>query len=90
MIVRILGEGQYRLPDAEIDHINSLDAELERALGGDGDFRAALGALLAQVRSVGEELPDESLETSDVVLPSSDASADEVREMLTDEGLIPG
>ena len=90
MIVRILGEGQFRLPDAEIDHINSLDAALEKALGGEGDFDAALDALLATVREVGEELADESLETSDVVLPSADATADEVREMLTDEGLIPG
>jgi hypothetical protein len=35
-------------------------------------------------------LPDEEIVPSDLVLPSSDASLDEVRELLGDEGLIPG
>jgi hypothetical protein len=30
------------------------------------------------------------LEESDLILPPQDASMDEVRRMLTDEGLIPG
>ena len=33
-------------------------------------------------------LPDEELLPSDVVLPPGDATADEVRELLTDEGLV--
>lgn len=92
MIVRILGEGQFELPADAIDAINELDAALESALGGSDEdvFRAALEALLAKVRSVGIVVPFDSLEPSDVVLPFSDASSDDVRELLTDEGLIPG
>lgn len=93
MIVRILGEGQFRLPEASLDEINTLDAALEAALedGSDeGAFRAALEALLARVREVGTPLEVDALEASDVVLPYAEASPAEVRDLLTDEGLIPG
>ena len=45
-----------------------------------------------QVRTVGERLPDDSLEPSDAVLPDESSSLEEVRAMLSDsaEGLIPG
>ncbi|MDQ1618765.1 MAG: hypothetical protein QOE19_1334 [Actinomycetota bacterium] len=94
MIVRILGEGQYNLDDAHADVLNSLDAGLESAVesGDEAAFRAALSDLLTKVRTLGTPLPDDSLEPSDAVLPSSDSDLEEVREMLTttDEGLIPG
>ena len=32
----------------------------------------------------------DALDESDLILPMADASIDEVRELLTDEGLIPG
>ncbi len=94
MIVRVLGEGQYVVDDAHVDLLNGLDSGLERAVeaGDDASFRSALADLLAQVRAVGERLPDESLEESDALLPDEATSLDEVRAMLSDstEGLIPG
>lgn len=89
MIVRISGEGQYRLSDEAQARINQLDDALEQALSGDG-FGAALAALLDEVRNLGEPLPDDELLPSDVVLPPGDATAEEVQAMLTGEGLIPG
>jgi hypothetical protein len=92
MIVRILGEGQLEVPDEQIETLNALDAQLETATDGDDDeaFRAALGALLDKVREVGSPLPDDALVPSELVLPGADAHVDEVREMLGEEGLIPG
>jgi hypothetical protein len=58
--------------------------------GDDARFHAALGALIDQVCAVGRPLADDDLRPSDVVLPDPDASVDEVRELLGDEGLIPG
>ncbi len=49
-----------------------------------------LTTLLDQVRHLGVSLPDSALEPSDLILPSPDATLEEVRAMLTDEGLIPG
>jgi hypothetical protein len=42
------------------------------------------------VRSRGEPLPDDALEPSGLILPSPDATLEEVRAMLRDDGLIPG
>ena len=95
MIVRILGgEGQLRVDDTHAELLNGLDSGLERAVeaGDEEGFRSALADLLAQVRTLGEPLADDELVESDALLPSDDASLEEVRAMLSDtaEGLIPG
>ncbi|MEV8312894.1 hypothetical protein AB0Q95_01875 [Streptomyces sp. NPDC059900] len=92
MIVRIMGEGQVKLADSHFAELNKLDDELlEEMEGGDeSGFRRTLGALLDKVRELGEPLPDDALEPSELILPGPDATLDEVREMLSDDGLIPG
>jgi hypothetical protein len=92
VIVRILGEGQYDVGDDGVRDLNRLDQELQRALEGDDDqaFRAALSALLAKVRQTGIPLALDALEPSELILPAEDAHVDEVRDMLGNEGLIPG
>ncbi|MFJ3721677.1 MULTISPECIES: hypothetical protein [unclassified Streptomyces] len=92
MIVRIMGEGQVELADSHFAELNKLDDELlaEMESGDSEGFRRTLGALLEAVRRLGEPLPDDALEPSELILPGPDASLDEVREMLSDDGLIPG
>ncbi|MET8554622.1 hypothetical protein ABZV64_06545 [Streptomyces sp. NPDC004959] len=93
MIVRIMGEGQFALAESHLAELNTLDEELLAEMeNGDGPgFRKTLHALLDQVRSLGSPLPDDALEPSELILPSPDASLDEVRDLLSgDEGLIPG
>ncbi len=92
MIVRILGEGQLAVDDAMSADLNELDSKLEAAVdaGDDKAFRPALAELLARVRAAGTPVPADSLEASDVILPYSEASMDDVRALLTGEGLIPG
>lgn len=92
MIVRILGEGQLELPDSAVDELNKLDAALESAVdrNDEGAFRPALAALLAKVRQVGSPAEADDLRPSELIIPRPDASMDEVRKLLTDEGLIPG
>jgi len=92
VIVRILGEGQFRVDDAATAELNQLDSSLETAVENNDEpaFRAALTGLLAQVRAQGSPLPPDTLEASDLILPHQDSSMDEVRKLLTDEGLIPG
>jgi hypothetical protein len=92
VIVRIMGEGQYDLADGHVDALNHLDARIEKAVedGDEESFRAGLDELLAAIRVAGRVLPDDSLLDSDLMLPPADATLEEVRELLGDEGLIPG
>ena len=92
MIVRILGEGQYDLDDHALDALNGLDTQLEQAVesGDEEMFRTALHGLLSAVRATGTHHAPDPLDESDLILPPPDATLDEVRELLGDDGLIPG
>jgi hypothetical protein len=92
MIVRIMGEGQVQLADGHLAELDKLDDELLREMqsGDEAGFRRTLAALLDAVRRLGEPLPDDALEPSELILPAPDATLEEVREMLGDDGLIPG
>ncbi|MDT0544226.1 MULTISPECIES: hypothetical protein [Streptomyces] len=92
MIVRIMGEGQVRVDDGHLTELNKLDDELlaEVQSGDEDGFRRTLAALLGSVRSLGEPLPDDALEPSELILPASDATLQEVQAMLRNDGLIPG
>jgi hypothetical protein len=92
VIVRILGEGQYDVSDDALDRLNELDAAVEGAVdaGDEAALATALGALHDAVRSSGSAHDPDSLDESDLILPPSGATLDEVRELLGGDGLIPG
>lgn len=91
MIIRILGEGQFEIPQAAMDDLNALDDSLTAAIDSDDEaaFHSGLVQLLAAIHEKGAASPDDYLGPSDLVLPGEDATVDEVRHLLTDEGLIP-
>jgi hypothetical protein len=92
MIVRILGEGQLEVPESAVAELNQLDGTLESAVerSDEAAFRPALSALVARVRELGTAAPPDDLRPSELIIPGPEATMDEVRRMLTDEGLIPG
>jgi hypothetical protein len=92
MIVRILGEGQLEVADDQLETLNELDRRVEAAIEAEDEaaFSAALAALLDGVRRSGSPVPVDSLDDSDLILPPSDATIDEVRHLLEGDGLIPG
>jgi PspA-Associated protein len=91
MIVRISGEGQYRLADEQAARLNQLEGEVVAVVeGGQEDgFARAFANMLDYVRDNGTQLGDEELETSDVILPPADISFEEAGRDFTGEGLIP-
>jgi len=90
VIVRISGEGQWRVPDDERQRLNAIDNEIVAALDGCSheQFHALLGKLKAEVTSTGTRVPDDEIVTSDVVLPSPDTTLEEARELFAGEGVI--
>jgi hypothetical protein len=92
MIVRIMGEGQLSLDDSASAEIGRLDVTLEQAVsaGDEAAFHPALTALLERVRAMGTPVAADSLASSDLILPHSDASLADVRALLTENGHEPG
>ena len=92
MIIRILTEGQYDVAEEALARLNQLDVTLEAAVeaGDEAAFASALAELLGGVRTVGVAHPADSLDESDLILPPADATLEQVRQMLTEGGLIPG
>lgn len=87
-----MGEGQWEIDDAKQDDLNKLDeAVVTAADAGDEDgYSSALGELLAAVKSQGEPVAEDFIGPSDALLPSDDVTLGELRDLLGDEGLIPG
>ena len=91
MIVRIATEGQYELPDEDVDRLNELDNELVTIVeaGDEERFGEVFASLIELVRSDGTPVADDVLEESDVILPPPDLTFAEAGEQFSGEGLIP-
>jgi hypothetical protein len=91
VIVRIAGEGQYRLPDSDADRLNELDNRAVAAVeaGDETGFAELWAQMIALVETDGEAVADDELLPSDVILPPRDSSFAEAAAEFTGEGLIP-
>jgi hypothetical protein len=91
VIVRISGEGQFRLPDEDADRLNELDNRAVSAVeqGDQAAFQELWSQMLELVANDGNALDDDELVESDVILPPRDVTFEEAKGEFTGEGLIP-
>jgi len=92
VIVRILGEGQYRLDDAAFATVSAIDDRVQEAAdAGDAErFDRELRELVAEITRLGTPLAADEFEGSDAIVPGAGTTLEEARALLTSEGLIPG
>ena len=91
MIVRISGEGQFKLPDEDAARLNELDNRAVSAVeqGDETGFRELWSQMLEIVASDGNQIDDDELVESDVILPPRDVTFREAQGEFTGDGLIP-
>jgi hypothetical protein len=91
VIVRLMGEGQFRADDDLRTQLDELDDRAQAAADADDEpeLDRALDEMWQLVQSQGERLADDDLSASDVVIPPSDLTLDETKRLFSDEGLIP-
>ena len=91
MIVRLMGEGQYRIDEGVAKQLNELDDQALAALerGDEAELDSCLEAMRRTVTAQGTPLPDDHLAPSDVIVPPSDLTLEESRELFSEQGLIP-
>jgi hypothetical protein len=91
VIVRIANEGQFRLPDDHAARLNELDNQAVAAAEAkdEAKFNELWQQMLSMVEGDGEEIGDDELVSSDVILPPRDVSFEEACAEFTGDGLIP-
>jgi hypothetical protein len=91
VIVRLMGEGQFRVDDGARTQLDELDSTAQAAAdaGDEPELDRVLDEMWQLVQSGGERLADDDLSASDVVIPPSDLTLEETKRLFSDEGLIP-
>ena len=91
MIVRLMGEGQYRVDDGLREQLNELDDKALAALEKDDEPKLdeMLDEMWQVVRERGERLSDDDLSPSDLIIPPSDLSLEETKKLFSEDGLVP-
>jgi len=91
VIVRLMGEGQYRVDDSVAEELHELDNQATAAAdtGDRESLDQALEQMFQLVKSKGTPLGDDEILPSDALVPPSDLTLEETKELLTDEGFIP-
>jgi hypothetical protein len=92
MIVRVQSAGQFRLSDAQVARLQDLDVQLVKMVDGNDEagMHTMLNKIVAFVQGEGQAVGIEELLPSELILPAPDATLDEVRSVLREDGLIPG
>ncbi len=92
MIIRILGEGQFRFDDSNLGDLNKIDNQIvDHVKNGDHDgFCQELARMITTVKELGKPISDEEVIPSDIIVPPADLSFQEARNIFCNDGLIEG
>ena len=91
MIARLMGDGQYEIDEALCTRLNELDDKAVAALeaNDEGQLDGFLDQMAELVRSEGKRLADDDLSASEILIPPSDLTLEETRQLFSDHGLVP-
>jgi hypothetical protein len=86
-----MGDGQYEIDEALCTRLNELDDKAVEALEANDEEQldAFLDQMAELVRSEGTRLADDDLSASEIVIPPSDLTLEETRQLFSEDGLVP-
>lgn len=99
VIIRISGQGQFKVNSEILDKINEIDNSIvdliENISLGSSDHKLAQKELQSKltemknlITSKGEPIDDKEIVESDVIVPDSDLSIEEATKIFKEEGVI--
>jgi hypothetical protein len=90
MIIRILGEGQYKIDDKHLDELNKIDNRIvDHVNKGDKvEYKKDLEKLTTSVKQLGMPLDSAEIVQSDFIFPPEDLSFEEAKNIFNGTGLI--
>jgi len=92
MIIRILGEGQFRFDDSNLGDLNKIDNQIvDHVKNGNQDgFCQELAGMITTVKELGKPISVQEVIPSDIIVPPADLSFQEARNIFCNDGLIEG
>jgi hypothetical protein len=83
--------GQFDVPNDAMAELNQLDDALTGPVErhDEAALHAGLEKVLEAVKRLGTPMPEDFIGPSDLMLPGPDSTVEEIRELLSEEGLIP-
>jgi len=92
MIIRIMGEGQYRVSSALLDDLNLIDDRIveDVAKEDEASYKKDLSRLIQAIKEKGEPISAEEILESDVIVPPEDLTLEEAEKVFRGSGLIEG
>jgi hypothetical protein len=90
MIIRIMGEGQYRVSEALCDELNQIDNKIVDLVneGKAEEFKKELAKLISEIKNKGETIGPEEIIESDLIVPPGDLSLKEARDIFKGSGIF--
>lgn len=90
MIIRIMGEGQYKVPSSLFDELNSIDNSLVTHVSNEDHeaYRRDFTELIGKIKQNGNKISDDNIVESDVIVPPEDLSFEEAKSVFLGCGLF--
>ena len=90
MIIRIMGEGQYRAPETLCDELNQIDNRIVTLVteGKADEFRKELAKLISEIKEKGEAVEAKEILKSDIIVPPEDLSFEEAKAIFRGSGIF--
>ncbi len=92
MIIRVMGEGQYRVDSALFDTLNEIDNRIveDAQKGNQQEYERSLAELIGCIQREGQRIADTELIESDIIVPPADMTLAEARDVFKGTGLFEG
>ena len=90
MIIRIMGEGQYRAPETLCDKLNQIDNRIVDLVTEEkaDEFRKELAKLISEIKEKGEVVEAKEILKSDIIVPPEDLSFEEAKAIFKGSGIF--
>jgi hypothetical protein len=92
MIIRIIGQGQFEVNSSLFDDLNKIDNTIVDLIekGDEDGYKKCLAELIGLIKSEGKKVPDKELIESSIIVPPSDMTLEEARQVFIGDGIFKG
>ena len=90
MIIRIIGEGQFRLPGSSMDDLDKIDNQIVDAVAvsDEGKLASLLSEMHDLILNHGSPLLVDEFVESDLIVPGTDLTLSEAESIFSGVGLV--